>query len=127
MKHLSHPDLPEDSPFSHPNPFQDWVIRKSEEPVPYDIVILCKDGQAGYTRLYVEHKAEFAVASQPTGHVFFRLKDGRFAVITADPTNLDEIWPCLDIWNWWDEGIPDLDTIREKSELKEKISGARFH
>lgn len=127
MKFPRHPDLPEGSPFAHPHPFQDWIIRKSELPVPYDVVILCKDGRAGYDRLFVEHKAEFAVATQPSGYVFFRIEDGRFAVITADDSNLDEMWPSLDVWNWWDEGEPDLEAIREKRELQQKISGVRYH
>lgn len=122
-----HPDLPDDSPFEHPNPFQDWIIRRSELPVPYDVVILAKDGQAAYDRLFLEHKAEMAVHSQPSGHLFFRIEDGRFAVITADMSNLDELWPSLDVWNWWSVGEPDLETLREKKELQQKISGIRYH
>jgi len=127
MQHQCHPDLPEGSPFAHPNPFQDWIIRKSEQPVPYDVVILCKDGHAGYNRLFVEHKAEFAVSSQPTGYVFFRIADGRFVVITADTSNLEEMWPALEVWNWWDEGEPDLETLREKEQVGRMISGVRYH
>jgi len=121
-----HPSPP-DTPFADPNPYQDWVKRKSQEVVPYDIVILAKDGYAAYDRLFVEHQAEFAVSTQPTGHVFFRLKDGRFAVVTPDDTNLDEMWPGLEVWNWWDESEPDLATLREKALLDEKISGVRYH
>lgn len=127
MKPACHPDLPEGSPFAHPNAFQDWVIRRSELAVPYDVVIFAKDGQSAYDRLFVDHRAEFAVHSSPSGHVFFRMRDGRFAVIATDTSQVEELWPDLELWNWWTEGDPDLESLREKNELQQKISGVRFH
>jgi hypothetical protein len=124
---MKHPDLEDESPFSHPNAFQDWVRRKSDGLVPYDVVIFAKDGQAAYDRLFIDHHAEFATYAQPSGHVFFRIDDGRFATISNDWENLEDIWPQLDIWNWWDEGQPDLESLREKTELDQIIAGVRYH
>lgn len=124
---LKHPELEDDSPFAHPNAWQDWMIRKSDQIVPYDVVVFCKSAQDGYTRLFVEHHAEFAAHAQPSGYVFFRLDDGRFALITGDMTDLVELSPSVDIWNWWDEGCYDLESIREKQQLDLEIKQVRYN
>ncbi|MEQ8308025.1 MAG: hypothetical protein RIA09_15825 [Hoeflea sp.] len=106
-------------------PFQKWLARPRPE-LPYDIIVFAKYYSAAFDRLVEEHGAVAAVWWQERQLTFYLLKDGRFAVITDDMSNVDAMHPSFEIWNWWDECTPDLQTMREKTELDQKISANRL-
>jgi hypothetical protein len=114
-----------DAILSEQTPFQKWLSRKNPE-LPYNVMIFAKYGEGARDRLVLEHGAVPAVFHPASQSTFYLLSDGRFAVITSIMDNIDQMVPQMDVWNWWDEGMPDLATMREKTNLDEKISANRF-
>lgn len=106
-------------------PFQKWLTRKNPE-LPYNVMIFSKYPSGAYDRLVLEHGAVPAVFHPASQSTFYLLRDGRFAVITGILENVDQMAPQMEVWNWWTEGTPDLETMREKADLDEKISANRF-
>lgn len=102
----------------------DWVNRKGNDLVPFDIVILTQTPIESELDILLEHGGEPAAKYGEESRIY-RLKDGRFAVMSSTLSVLNGAPPELEFWNWWAKtqtpSFSDLSTAREIDERIGKV------
>lgn len=109
----------------HPDPVVAFRTWRHFDPdgIPFNLVVITDNISTSTAELINDYGAQQA-AILPNGASIWRLPDGRFTIISGDPSVIPGLLDASSppkFWNWWRKEDCSIDAIRDRRQIREMI------